>query len=163
MKSKLDFVLLLTMLVMPAVMRAADKQNTLFVLTKGNVLHQFVLADKPKVTFEGTSLKVTCENNASASYTFNLSDVVRFAYDAKSATGIDEIQDEPAGISQEGDVLVISQVKAGAMVSVFALDGKLVRQLKPQRSGTYRLNLSELPSGLYIVKADNTTYKITKP
>ena len=137
--------------------RAADKQNTLFVLTKGNVLHQFVLADKPKVTFEGTSLKVTCENNASASYTFNLSDVVRFAYDAKSATGIDEIQDEPAGISQEGDVLVISQVKAGA------LDGKLVRQLKPQRSGTYRLNLSELPSGLYIVKADNITYKITKP
>ena len=38
----------------------------------------------------------------------------------------------------------------------------LVRQLKPQRSGTYRLNLSELPSGLYIVKADNITYKITK-
>ena len=64
--------------------------------------------------------------------------------------------------SQEGDVLVISQVKAGATVSVFALDGKLVRQLKPQRSGTYRLNLSELPSGLYIVKADNITYKITK-
>ena len=143
--------------------RAADKQNTLFVLTKGNVLHQFVLADKPKVTFEGTSLKVTCEKNASASYTFNLSDVIRFAYDAKSATGIDEIQDEPADISQEGDVLVISQVKAGATVSVFALDGRLVRQLKPQRSGTYRLNLSELPSGLYIVKADNITYKITKP
>ena len=129
--------LLLSLLLMACVIgvRAADKQNTLFVLTKGNVLHQFVLADKPKVTFEGTSLKVT----------------------------IDEIQDEPAGISQEGDVLVISQVKAGATVSVFALDGKLVRQLKPQRSGTYRLNLSELPSGLYIVKADNTTYKITKP
>ena len=158
--------LLLLSLLMACVIgvRAADKQNTLFVLTKGNVLHQFVLADKPKVTFEGTSLKVTCENNASASYTFNLSDVVRFAaYDAKSATGIDEIQEEPAAISQEGDVLVISQVKAGATVSVFALDGKLVRQLKPQRSGTYRLNLSELPSGLYIVKADNTTYKITKP
>ena len=157
--------LLLLSLLMACVIgvRAADKQNTLFVLTKGNVLHQFVLADKPKVTFEGTSLKVTCEKNASASYTFNLSDVIRFAYDAKSATGIDEIQDEPAGISQEGDVLVISQVKAGATVSVFALDGKLVRQLKPQRSGTYRLNLSELPSGLYIVKADNTAYKITKP
>ncbi len=159
MKKVLTFLLLLAM---PMVMLAADKQNTLFVLTKGNVLHQFVLADKPKVTFEGTSLKVTCENNASASYTFNLSDVIRFAYDAKSATGIDEIQDEPAAISQEGDVLVISQVKAGATVSVYALDGKLVRQLKPQRSGTYRLNLSELPSGLYIVKADNTTYKITK-
>ena len=142
--------------------RAADKQNTLFVLTKGNVLHQFVLADKPKVTFEGTNLKVTCEN-ASASYTFNLSDVIRFAYDEKSATGIDEVVAKPIDVMQEGDVLVVSQLKAGATVSVFALDGKLVRQLKPQRSGTYRLNLSELPSGLYIVKAGNTTYKITKP
>ena len=144
-------------------MRAADKQNTLFVLTKGNVLHQFVLADKPKVTFEGTNLKVTCENNASASYTFNLSDVIRFAYDEKSATGIDEVVAKPIDVTQEGDVLVVSQLKAGATVSVFALDGKLVRQLKPQRSGTYRLNLSELPSGLYLVKAGNTTYKITKP
>ena len=143
--------------------RAADKQNTLFVLTKGNVLHQFVLADKPKVTFEGTNLKVTCENNASASYTFNLSDVIRFAYDEKSATGIDVVAVKPIDVSQEGDVLVVSQLKAGATVSVFALDGKLVRQLKPQRSGTYRLNLSELPSGLYLVKAGNTTYKITKP
>ena len=73
--------LLLLSFLMAAVIgvHAADKQNTLFVLTKGNVLHQFVLADKPKVTFEGTQLKVTCEKNASASYTFNLSDVVRFA------------------------------------------------------------------------------------
>ena len=143
--------------------RAADKQNTLFVLTKGNVLHQFVLADKPKVTFEGTNLKVTCENNASASYTFNLSDVIRFAYDEKSATGIDEVVAKPIDVSQEGDVLVVSQLKAGATVNVFSIDGKLVRQLKPHRSGTYRLNLSELPSGLYLVKAGNTTYKITKP
>lgn len=161
MKQKLLLLLLLMTSVIG--MRAADKQNTLFVLTKGNVLHQFVLADKPKVTFEGENLRVTCENNASASYTFKLADIVRFAYDAKSASGIDEIAVKPAEISQEGDVIVISQIKAGTMVCVFSLDGKLVRQLDPRHSGTYRLNLSELPSGLYMVKAGNTTYKITKP
>jgi hypothetical protein len=59
-------------------------------------------------------------------------------------------------------VLVISQLKANATASIYALDGKLIRQLRPQRTGTYRINLSELPSGLYIVKADNVTYKITK-
>jgi sugar lactone lactonase YvrE len=63
---------------------------------------------------------------------------------------------------QEGDVLVISQVKAGATVSVYALDGKLIRQLTAPHAGTYRLNLSELPAGLYLVKADNVTYKIVK-
>ena len=54
------------MLTVPTGMRADDKQNTLIVLTKDNVVHQFVLADKPTVTFEGTQLKVTCEK-ASAS------------------------------------------------------------------------------------------------
>ena len=65
-------------------------------------------------------------------------------------------------VLDEGDVLVISQLKANATANIYALDGKLIRQLKPQRAGTYRINLSELPSGLYLVKADNVTYKITK-
>lgn len=60
-------------------------------------------------------------------------------------------------------MLVISQVKQDSFVGVYSLDGKLVRQFTLQHSGTFRLSLSELPSGLYLVKAGNTTYKITKP
>ena len=158
----LTIMLLLAMLSVPIDMRADDKQNTLIVLTKDNVVHQFVLADKPTVTFEGTQLKVTCEK-ASASASFNLSDVIRFTYAGKDAAGIDEMTVDPAEISMQDGTLVISQMKANSTVNVYSTDGKLVRQLKAQRSGTYRLNLSELPSGLYIVKADNITYKITKP
>lgn len=157
----LPIMLLIAMLAMPTAMQAADKQNTLIVLTKNNVLHEFVLADKPMVTFEGTQLKVTCEK-ASASATFNLSDVIRFTYDRKDATGIDEMTVKPAEVSMEEGVLVISQMKANSTVNVFAMDGKLVSQLTAQRAGTYRLSLSSLPAGVYIVKADNITYKITK-
>ena len=157
----LTIMLLMTMLAVPTVMRAADKQNTLIVLTKDNVLHQFVLADKPKVTFEGTQLKVTCEK-ASASASFNLSDIIRFTYAGKDASGIDEMTVNPTEISMEEGVLVISQMKANSTVNVYSMDGKLVRQLTAQRAGTYRLSLSSLPAGVYIVKADNITYKITK-
>ena len=157
----LTIVLLLTMLSMPTGMRADDKQNTLIVLTKDNVAHQFVLADKPTVTFEGTQLKVTCEK-VSASASFNLADVIRFTYDGKSATGIDEMGVDPAEISMQDGTLVISQMKANSTVNVYSTDGKLVRQLKAQRAGTYRLSLSSLRSGVYLVKADNITYKITK-
>lgn len=140
---------------------AADKQNTLIVLTKNNVMHQFVLADKPKVTFEGNQLMVTCEN-ASASASFNLSDIIRFTYEGKDAAGIDELTVDPAEISMEGGTLVISQMKANSTVNVYSMDGKLVRQLTAQRAGTYRLSLSSFPAGVYLVKADNTTFKITK-
>ena len=157
----LTITLLLSMLTVPTGMRADDKQNTLIVLTKDNVVHQFVLADKPTVTFEGTQLKVTCEK-ASASASFNLADVIRFTYDGKSAAGIDEMKVDPAEISMQDGTLVISQMKANSTVNVYSTDGKLVRHLKAQRAGTYRLNLSSLRAGVYLVKADNTTYKITK-
>ena len=157
----LTIVLLLTLLSVPTDMRADDKQNTLIVLTKDNVLHYFVLADKPTVTFEGTQLKVTCEK-ASASASFNLADVIRFTFDGKSAAGVDEMTIDPAEISMQDGTLVISQMKANSTVNVYSMDGKLVHQLKAQRAGTYRLSLSSLRVGVYLVKADNITYKITK-
>ena len=141
---------------------AAKKTCTLVVLTKDNAQHQFVLlTDKPKVTFEGSNLKVTCAK-VSASATFKLSDVLRFTYVNLDPTGITEATEDSADVSYQDGMLVISQVRAGAVVGVYALDGKLVKQLKAQHAGTYRLNLSGLPFGVYIVKADNVTYKITR-
>jgi hypothetical protein len=154
-------MVILTIWALPSTTLAADKQNTLIVLTKGNVQHLFVLADKPTVTFEGDQLKVTCEK-ASASASFNIVDIIRFTYENKDASGIDELTVDPAEISMEEGTLVISQLKANAIVNIYALDGKLVHQLKAQRAGTYRLSLSSLPIGVYLVKADNITYKITK-
>lgn len=154
-------MVILTIWALPSTTQAADKQNTLIVLTKGNVQHLFVLADKPTVTFEGDQLKVTCEK-ASASASFNIVDIIRFTYENKDASGIDELTVDPAEVSMEEGTLVISQLKANAIVNIYALDGKLVHQLKAQRAGTYRLSLSSLPIGVYLVKADNITYKITK-
>ena len=123
--------------------------ETLIIQLKNGTENVFFLKDKPKVTFEGADLKVSAETG----------DVT---YAKKSPTGISEQVENPTEVFYENDVLVISQLKANAVVSIYALDGKLIRQLKPQRAGTYRITLSELPLGLYLVKADNVTYKITK-
>ena len=144
---------------MSSTLHAADEVETLIILMKNGSENAFFLKDKPKVTFEGTSLKVSA---ATGDVSFALADVMRFTYAKKSTSGISEQVENPTGVSFEGDVLVISQLKANTTASIYALDGKLIRQLKPQRAGTYRISLSEWPSGLYLVKADNVTYKITK-
>ena len=151
-------LLLLVLLAWPIGM-LADNLNTLVVKMKNGAETAFFLKDKPNVTFEGTNLKVVSEKTTT---TFALADVLRFTYVKRDPSGINEQIVDPTEISYEDGVLVISQIKAGASVGVYALDGKLVRQLKAQRAGTYRLSLSELPTGLYLVKADNVTYKITK-
>ena len=151
-------LLLLMLLALPIGM-LADSQNTLVVKLKNGAETTFFLKDKPNVTFEGTDLKVVSNKET---VTFALSDVLRFTYVKKDASGIDETVVDPTEVSYDGSVLVISQLKQGASVDIYSLDGKLVRQLKAYRSGTYRLSLSELPTGLYLVKADNITYKIMK-
>ena len=158
---KLLFLLTL-LLALPTGMPAADKVSTLVVLTKNGAHHQFVLSkDKPQVTFEGTNLKVTCAE-ASASATFALSDVVRFTYVQTDPAGINELVTPETGIAFEAGTLVISQLKAGETVNIYATDGRLVQQLKATHSGTYRLPLASLPFGVYLVKTGTLTYKITK-
>lgn len=158
-RTLLRFVFTSLLAAMSSTLHAADEVETLIILMKNGSENAFFLKDKPKVTFEGTSLKVSA---ATGDVSFALADVMRFTYAKKSTSGINEQVENPTGVSFEGDVLVISQLKANTTASIYALDGKLIRQLKPQRAGTYRISLSELPSGLYLVKADNVTYKITK-
>ena len=158
-RTLLRFIFTSLLAAMSSTLHAADEVETLIILMKNGSENAFFLKDKPKVTFEGTSLKVSA---ATGDVSFALADVMRFTYAKKSTSGISEQVENPTGVSFEGDVLVISQLEANTTASIYALDGKLIRQLKPQRAGTYRISLSELPSGLYLVKADNVTYKITK-
>ena len=157
-----NFILLLTLLLVLPVAVQADQLNTLVVLTKDNVQHQFVIAEtKPEVTFEGNSLKVTCAK-PDTSVTFDLKDIVRFTYVKQDDSGINELVEDPAAVTFDGGVLVISQLKANATVGIYTTDGRLLQQLKARRSGSYRLSLSQLTPGVYIVKVGNTSYKIMK-
>lgn len=160
MKTKL-FSLIVLLAFLPARMTAAGLVNTLHVLTKDKAVHQFLLTDKPQVKFEGTKLLITSEK---ATVSFALSDVIRFTYKATDPTGIEELEadGEPAVSYSNDGTVTISQLPANATATVYTMDGRTVQQLKARHAGTYRLSLSGLPSGVYLVKAGSTTYKITK-
>ena len=118
----------------------------------------FVLADKPEVTFEGVDLVVTCVNSTT---TFALADVIRFTY-LNATDAVEELTENATTVDFKDGMIVINQLKTGANVAVYSIDGKLIRQLTARETGNYSLNLSELPPGVYIVKADRVTYKIAK-
>ena len=135
--------------------------KTLVVLTKDGAKTEFLLGDKPKVLFEGKNLRIT---STKADVTYALADILRFTYTNTNPTGINEIaeMDDPTEVSYQDGTLMLSQLKEGAVVGVYSLDGKLVQHLRAGHRGTYRLSLSSLPKGVYIVKADTITYKIMK-
>ena len=135
--------------------------KTLVVLTKNGAKTEFVLSEKPKVLFEGKNLRIT---SSKADVTYALSDILRFTYENTDPTGINQLAEteDPTEVSYQDGTLVLSQLKEGAVVGVYSLDGKKVQQLRANHKGTYRLSLSSLPKGVYIVKADTITYKIMK-
>ena len=159
MRRRMILLLAAVLLTPMSCLWAANLVTTLIVLTKDNAQHQFALPDKPKVSFEGKNLIVVSDKTTT---TFALSDVVRFTYKDLDPSGIQEVYIKDTNVSLEDGMLVVSQVKANSKVCVYSLDGRLVRQLAVKRAGTYRLNLSSLPFGVYLVKTGSLTYKITK-
>ena len=149
---------LLALLVLAVPLRAANDSVTLVVLTRDNAQHMFVLADQPEVTFEGEDLVVTCLNSTT---TFALPDVIRFTY-LNATDAVEEITKDETQVNFRDGLIVINRLKANAMVAVYSVDGRLVRQFKAHEDGNYSLDLNELPTGVYIVKADHVTYKIAK-
>ena len=135
--------------------------KTLVVLTKDGGKTEFVLSEKPKVLFEGKSLRIT---SSKADVTYALSDILRFTYENTDPTGINQLAEteDPTEVNYQDGTLVLSQLKEGTVVGVYSLDGKKVQQLRASHKGTYRLSLLSLPKGVYIVKADTITYKIMK-
>ena len=158
MKLLKRILLLFALLVLAVPLRAADNPVTLVVLTRDNAQHMFVLADKPEVTFEGTDLVVTCVNSTT---TFALPDVIRFTY-LNTTDAVEEISQNETQVNFRDGIIVVNGLKANAMVAVYSVDGRMVRQLKAHEDGNFSLDLNELPTGVYIVKADRVTYKIAK-
>ena len=152
--------LLLLLLVFPMSMVAEDDSYMALIITmKDMQTHTFALPDRPQVRFAEGELRVHSDVTDAA---FPLAEVLRFNYEKVSQMGIYEPSDKATDLSYEGGVLILSNIKAGEQACIYGTDGRLVRQLTAKRTGTYRLNLSSLATGVYVVRTGKTSYKITK-
>lgn len=137
----------------------ADTGTSLVVLMKNGNTSTFELATKPKVTFDATNLMIHTVNE---DVSIPLTDIVRYWFEINEATGITEKDADKSAIDYKDGALVLNGLKAGTEVHVYDADGREVQAMTARHDGTSRLSLSQLPTGVYIVKLNSTTYKITK-
>lgn len=137
----------------------ADTVTSLVVLMKNGNTSTFELATKPQVTFDATNLMIHSEKE---DVSIPLTDIVRYWFKISDASGITEKDVDKSAIDYKGGTLVLSGLKAGTEVHVYAADGREVQAMTARHDGTFRLSLSQLPTGVYIVKMNSTTYKIMK-
>ena len=119
----------------------------------------FDLAERPKTTFEGTNMIIS---TSTMTVNYPLDRVLRFTYELKSS-GIENANiSKSIRIAQNGNDLFLENLHQGTRIQFFSTDGRLLSSNVSDGRKTIVISLSSYPSGVYIVKADDITYKIMK-
>lgn len=117
------------------------------------------LEERPKTTFGEGCIVIT---TTSMSITYPLEQVLRYTYELQS-TGVESTENaKPIRVSQQGNDLVIENLRQGTPVQIFSTDGKLLATQTVADERPLTISLATYPSGVYIVKANDVTYKMMK-
>ena len=140
---------------------AADKvPGAIIELSSGKTV-EIALTDNPKMTFDGTTVKLTAVN-VNVEYTPAEIAKVTIGEVESSVSGISSMETSQATISVEGGFVRLSGFSANEAVKVYTLSGVETSSFETDASGSLAISISSLPQGISIIKASNQIIKITK-
>lgn len=158
MKRKLTLMTLLLMMVVG--LWAQNTTQRLVVWQKSGEKVYFDLEEQPRTTFEGSQLVIT---TSKTTVFYQLENVLRYTYEG-TMTAIDGPSLKPGEIRflQGEDKMSFDGLPDGLDISVYSLDGKLLKTLKSHGGEQTVISLAGYPTGTYIVKVGDATYKFLK-
>ena len=132
--------------------------QTLVIIQQDNSKVYYDLDEEPLTTFTPDDLVIMTQ---STTISYPLNSIKQFVYE-KGAVGIEEVSRDGVCISQDGNSIVVTGLPSGKSVVLYSTDGYQIAKQVSDGSQRTVLSLSQLPVGVYIVKADTITYKTTK-
>ena len=132
-------------------------RQTIIVATLDGTTMEYLIDKETKVKLEKPNLVIETENVV---LNYELENMKQVRYGKKFVTtGIQNVQnDQPFKL--EDETLFFKDLPENSQVGIYTTDGKAV--VSRQCSGDASLSLNSLPSGMYIVKINNESYKILK-
>ncbi len=136
-------------------------QQRLVVWLKSGEKVTYQLDKMPRPTFVGTQLTIATNSGASVSYP--LSAVLRYTYEG-TITAIESLSANPNELrfSQNNEAMKFEGLPEGTRLEIYAMDGKLLTTQSVEKGKPSIVSLKGQPTGTYIVKAGNTTFKFLK-
>ena len=115
------------------------------------------LNEQPVTTYSDGNLIIT---TTKTTITYPLEKVVKYTY--VSAEGIESIDAMNTKFSQDGETLTFSGLSQGTEIAVYASSGQMMHKTNAGPQAKTTVSVSDLPPGVYLVKVNSVTYKITK-
>ena len=135
---------------------AADNTSLVVELHDGNTAN-FLLADKPKITFTAQLMSIVSET---FSMDFDRSDVKMYRFvNEDVTTSVKPAVKADAKVSD--NTFLLSGVDAGTAIVIYNANGMVVKRATPVDGGC-SISLDGLAAGTYIVTFNNTTFKFLK-
>lgn len=162
-KAIIRFLGLLALMLLPmTAIHAQENAETVLcmVLTqKDGTVTQFALKDSPVVTYEGENIIVSCgEQQLSTS----LAGISNFKFEETVVDAINLVHQVEPQMAFSFNEAVFSGLKAQSAIRVYTIDGKAVSTAKAGSDGMARIDLGNLPRGIYIIRTSTQSYKIKK-
>jgi hypothetical protein len=137
----------------------AIASNVLVIhLTDGTSYSYILLEEKPVINFQGDRILVT---TSTTEHSFYMEAVTYFNYVTQDATGIEE-EISQEGMQMNGDRIVFNGLPAGCPIYIYGVGGQLYLKMTADADGSAVVDLTSLNKGVYIVKANEISTKITK-
>lgn len=130
----------------------------LVIWQKDGTKVSYDLDERPKTTFTSEDLVIT---TATATISYPLAKIQRYTYEG-GGLSVQEVKVDGIIISHEGDIVIVKGLTNGKSVTVYSIDGKQLKAKRSDGSDSLTLSLANLPAGVYMIKADEITYKFLK-
>ena len=150
-------VLLLTVAILCQSAAFADDMVLQVWKSDGQVIN-INLNEEPKTTYSDGNLVIT---TTKTTVTYPLESVRRYTY-ASASTGIETPKSVSSVLSSDGETLTFTNLKAGTSIKLYNVAGQLLRTITSGAESSTTVSVSQLPTGVYVVKVNDATYKITK-
>lgn len=154
-------LLLLTMVFLTCFFaKAQSPSQQLVVCLKAGEKVYFDLAQQPETTFEDGKLIITTDNST---VSYHLENVLRYTFEGDvTAISSPKIQPGQLRYSQGNDVMKFEGLPEGTRLELYSTDGKLLSVHEAQDGKATVIYFSGMPSGTYILKANDATIKFLK-
>ena len=146
--------LLLSLLAVFCSMIAKAEEKSLIITLSDNTTQTFVLSTLPQITMANNKMTILA---GATTAEYDLYKIKTFTF--SGTTSIGNIEDN-SDIKTEGNRIIIEGTNAN--VRVFSIDGKPATIKTINTSNSTVIDISSLNSGVYIIKANDKTVKISK-
>lgn len=140
---------------------AQEKVPGIIVELKNGEKLEFRLVDKPKMVFDGTKIALTAEG-VSLEYTPSELLKVTTGEVENVSSGIEELNAEQGDIQVNGGFVRLSGFTSEEPVRVYSASGVLKSSFATSSDGSLTISISDLPTGISIIKTNKQSIKITK-